>query len=275
MGELTPIKTLAQSRRRRQPAGSPPQSLYRVCPVCKQTLPPQVTPTGRYASNVCACERELRRKAEAEQERREREQIFIKRTYGWLGKSWTDMDLATMTFDGLKPEGQPNPADRESLRQALKVARTFAEHPQGNILIYGEYGLGKTHLLAAICNRLRERNIHSLFASAPAFFTAYYARMHHDEQDEWELVQQALTTPFLVIDDLDKSGEKPFRKEVFFQIIDQRTKNHLPIGISTNRMSELNLFIGQEAFSRLMIGLQAIAVTGKDYRLNFVGKRGK
>lgn len=270
MGELTSVKDLAQSARRK-PAGPPPENLYRKCPICKQTVPPLVTPTGRYASNICACERDLRRKAEAEQERQERLQIFIRRTYGWLGKSWTDMDLATKTFDNLKPEGQPKPADQESIRQAIKAARMFAENPQGNILIYGEgCGLGKTHILASICNRLRERGISSLFATAPAFFTAYYARIGHQEQDEWELVQQALTTPFFVIDDLDKSGEKQFRKEVFFQIIDQRTKNHLPIGISTNRMADLKLFIGQEAFSRLMIGLQAIEVTGQDYRLNFI-----
>jgi DNA replication protein DnaC len=269
MGELTSVKAMARSVRRK-PVGPPPHNLYRTCPICKRTVPPQITPTGRYATNTCECEREIKRKAEAEQERREREQIFIRRTYGWLGKALTDMELATKTFDNLKPEGQPNPADRESLRRALKASRAFAENPQGNILIYGEYGLGKTHLLAAICNRLRESNIHSLFASTPMFFTAYYARIGHPEQDEWELIKQALTTPFLVIDDLDKSGEKPFRKEVFFQIIDQRTKNHLPIGISTNRMAELNLFIGQEAFSRLMIGMQAIAITGKDYRPNFI-----
>jgi len=269
MGEATSTRELGQAIRRK-PVGPPPQNLYRQCSICNQMVPPLVTPTGRYASNICACEREMRRKAEAEQERQERLQIFIRRTYGWLGKSWADMDLATKTFDNLKPEGQPKSTDQESIRQAIKASRAFAEKPQGNILIYGEYGLGKTHLLAAICNRLRERSTHSLFASAPAFFAAYYARIGHQEQDEWELVQQALTTPFLVIDDLDKSGEKPFRKEVFFQIIDQRTKNHLPIGISTNRMSELKLFIGQEAFSRLMIGLQAIAVTGQDYRLNFI-----
>ena len=177
----------------------------------------------------------------------------------------TDMNLASKTFANYEPRKQPDQVDRKSLQIALTKCKAFAESPQGVLLLHGPCGLGKTHLLASVCNRLRERGIGSLFTTSPKFFSAFYDRMGHTN-DEWDLVKWAIMTPFLVIDDLDKATAKEFRKEVFYQIIDERMKAERPIGISTNQLQDFSLYIGEASFSRLMNGLQPVKMSGKDYR---------
>jgi DNA replication protein DnaC len=255
----------------RRPAGPPPQELFWDCSVCGP-IEPLLLYTGHYIKRSCTCQRNVRYAREADRTQKERMHAIQKRTYGWLGRVWEDKSLTTLTFGNYDVNRQAPGEDRRSVQNALERCRQFAEKPSGTILLFGPYGLGKTHLLAAICNRLAERGVYSLFTTTPAFFSAYYSRMHSGES-EWDIVEQALVTPFLVFDDFDKAGAKEFRKEVFFQVIDQRVKNGLPMGISTNKMDQLENYIGKESFSRLMVGLQAIKMTGKDCRLSLIGKK--
>jgi|SRR5579859_35327 len=236
-----------------------------ICPTCGPVEPLRL-PGGRYIRRSCACERAERRVQQEQQEHAERMQKMAHRTYGgWLDKQWSDISLASKTFENMKVNNQPREEDRKRLAFSINKAKMFARHPVGTILFYGQCGLGKTHLLAAICNSLRERDISSLFTTSPRFFTSFYDRMEHSSS-EWELVDSAILTPFLVIDDLDKATPKPFRQETFFQIIDERVNAGRPMGISTNDMEGLAKYIGDQAYSRLKVGLQPVFLTGQDYR---------
>lgn len=164
------------------------------------------------------------------------------------------------------------PAARRSWTTAKEKAEAFANNPQGILMLYGPYGLGKTHLLAAICNslRLRQQPVPSLFVTTPKFFSAFYDKM--DTHSEWDLVQRAMTTPFLCFDDVDKAGPKEFRREIFYQIIDSRVAAHLPMAISTNNMEGLSDYIGEAAYSRLMDHGIPVKMLGADYRHNLLHK---
>lgn len=258
MAELTRF-TLKQ----RPPQGPKPEPW--LCPKCG-LVEPLLLPTGRWIERTCACQRQAKHERLAKEAREVRLRDMAKRTFGgWLGDAWADRAvgsraLATRSFTNFVTNRNP------SLAPALKVAETFACHPQGTLLCYGPCGVGKTHLLAAICNALREQDpsVPSLFASTPAFFSAFYDRM--DEGDEWKLIKQAINTPFLVIDDLDKASPKPFRQEVYYQIIDERVKAGRPIGVSTNDMPGLEGYIGKASYSRLMVDLTPVKMLGDDYR---------
>lgn len=270
MGELTRFDQMTKTR---QASGDPPPDLFWTCKHCGE-IAPLLLPTGRYIRRSCACERAIRHAEAARVEREQRARAMAARTYGgWLGERAMDYHLARASFADLNVRGQEHTDDQKRLSIAIKRAQAFAEHPQGTILLFGKCGLSKTHLLASICNALRQRStpVSSLFTTAPRFFTSFYNRMEHDG-DEWELVQQAILTPFLVIDDLDKSSPKPFRQEVFFQIIDERVKDGRPLGISTNTMEGLASYIGEQSYSRLMVGLQPVKLTGSDYRLRLIPK---
>lgn len=246
-----------------------PMPCPRACSVCGQSILPLLLPTGRYIDRTCQCERDLKHRQEAERERAERHQKMQERTYGWLDDT-SDMRLASARFDQLKLSKQPHKEDADRLSFAIGQAQSFIKRPQGVFMLYGSGGLAKTHILASLCNALRERDIPSLFATPPKFFNAFYDRMDH-HGNEWELVKFAILTPFLVFDDITKATPKPFRQETFFQIIDERMKAGRPIGITANEIKELATYIGDYAYSRLMVGCRPIMLTGKDCRSQLLG----
>lgn len=260
MGELRSLNAI------RGPivASRMPEPAPRQCSICGCDVEPLLLPTGRYIERTCQCERERKHQQQAEQERKERRMKMAERTYGWLDDK-SDSRLASYTLDQLKPNAQPKREDMARMNFAIKQARAFIEKPERTFLLNSkEAGLGKTHIMASICNALRERDMPSLFMTPPRFFTTFYDRM--DKGNEWELVQAAIYVPFLVIDDITKATPKPFRQEVFFQIIDERTKAGRPMGVTANDMEELALHIGDYAYSRLMYGCEPIQLTGKDCR---------
>jgi hypothetical protein len=76
---------------------------------------------------------------------------WIRTFGGWLGTRWVDTDVVRemcgKTFDSFDPSRQ---------EEAYEQAFALAQNPRGNVLLYGNYGTGKTYLEAAICNSLRE-----------------------------------------------------------------------------------------------------------------------
>jgi DNA replication protein DnaC len=70
-----------------------------------------------------------------------------------------------------------------------------------------------------------------------------------------------------VIDDVEKAKHSEFTEEVYFEIVDERTKAGRPIAISTNRLGDLEQYVGGAVCSRLSIGQIAVEMMGADYRL--------
>jgi DNA replication protein DnaC len=133
--------------------------------------------------------------------------------------------------------------------------------------LYGSFGTGKTHLLAAVCNAilLYAPPITSLFTTAPKLFNAIQERIQ-EREGYWGLIERAIATPLLVIDDIDKAKYSQFREEIYFAILDERVKARLPTAISTNRLSALTEYVGGSVCSRLKVGQVAAEMIGDDYR---------
>src|SRR5439155_7694868 len=127
------------------------------------------------------------------------------RTYtfgGWLGKQWVNADVVQQ-LNGYRFENYN--ATRFPL--AYEKATEFALNPQYNLIFHGWFGVGKTHLEAAIANYLRElpEPKSCLFASAPLFFMAYEeARCSGGPGDHYALVRRAMSAEILILDDVDK-----------------------------------------------------------------------
>ena len=80
---------------------------------------------------------------------------------------------------------------------------------------------------------------------------------------------RAITTPLLLLDDVDKPKPSEFRQEMYYQIIDGRSRTGRPLVISFNcALMELGRWIGGAARSRLFIGLTPVHLTGDDYRMS-------
>ena len=77
-------------------------------------------------------------------------------------------NLTRSTFDTLDPHVRAaDPESRELFVMARDAAQRFAESAEGWLLISGPNGSGKTHLAAAIANRVIERGRPALFVHVP------------------------------------------------------------------------------------------------------------
>lgn len=214
---------------------------------------------GKVFQRSCPCEDAAWRAYRQQEERQQWLSTQIEQTYGWLGSRWADTSLVSKTFDNFNKTRQP---------LAYEMVQEWAETLAGTLVLHGTFGTGKTHLLAALCNHLRTRLANpsvSLFVTAPKLFNAIQERIGYNESYS-SLLLRAIRTPLLVIDDIDKAKRSDFREEIYFEIIDERSKEGRPIAISTNRLSDLETFIGGACASRLSIGQVEIEMTGEDYR---------
>jgi DNA replication protein DnaC len=219
-------------------------------------IEPLQLPSGRHIRRSCACERAAKATVIEHQQHEAWSSQQISATYGWLGSRWYDTSLASKTFGNFDCERQPKAYDATQLFLSLMT---------GSLVLHGTFGTGKTHLLAAICNYLRRLGKASLFCTAPDLFSAIQYRISRND-DHYEVIDKAIRTPLFVIDDIDKAKQSEFRGEVYFEIIDRRTRQGKPIAISTNRLDELDAFMGGACVSRLSMGLIEIEMSGDDFR---------
>jgi len=60
-------------------------------------------------------------------------------------------------------------AERDSLQYAFQTSLAYAEEPVGWLVLRGGYGVGKTHLAAAIANRHLETGREAVFVNQYRF----------------------------------------------------------------------------------------------------------
>lgn len=247
------------------PTTPPPADLFWECEECGP-IEPFATPWGSWIRRSCPCQRQARR--EQEESKRRIAWLAEQRTHtfgGWLGKQWINHG-AIQQLDACRFESY----DASRFPLAYQKALEFAQHPRGNLIFYGWYGVGKTHLEAAIANHLREAEMPTscLFTSAPLFFMAYEeARKSDGPLDHHTLLRRAMSAAVLILDDVDKCRHSEAREDVYYTLIDERYKSGKPTVLSLNELDDLPRHIGQAAFSRISCGLVAIKmVGGTDYR---------
>ena len=136
--------------------------------------------------------------------------------------------MADMTFDSFIGEAKESPAFRR--------AQAFAAHPEGWLVLMGDYGTGKTHLAAAIGNyRLHEAGEPALFIVVPDLLdrlrAAYAPESEVSHDDLFESVRQA---PLLILDDLGTQSSTQWAQEKLFQLLNHRYVHRLPSVITTN-----------------------------------------
>jgi DNA replication protein DnaC len=185
-----------------------------TCQACG-VVPPIALADGWYARRLCRCERTAFDAQQLRQVQEEQRQVRTALTYIWLGRAWSEPGLAAKTFATFRRERQP---------EAFALAQAFAARPEGTLALYGSFGTGKTHLLAAIANAFAEAGRTCRFASSVSLFDALQERIHYG-QDYHELLRQAIGAPLLVLDDLDKLKPSEFREEKLYKLLNGPQKS--------------------------------------------------
>ena len=148
--------------------------------------------------------------------------------------------LSHMTFDTFLPGGiglAPNLA--ANLRHAFDEAGRYAENPEGWLTFFGGYGCGKTHLAAAIANRVIERGQPVLFVVVPDLLDHLRATFGPASPIGFdERFAQVRDAPLLILDDLGTQSSTAWAQEKLFQILNHRYNAHLPTVITSNSSPE-------------------------------------
>jgi DNA replication protein DnaC len=146
--------------------------------------------------------------------------------------------LSRMTFDNFLVDGF-RPHEEQTLRQAYRRAREFAENPDGWLILLGEYGCGKTHLAAAIANYCLLRGHPTLFVVVPDLLDHLRATYSPGSSVTYdERFEAILTTPLLILDDLGTQQATPWAQEKLYQVFNYRYNARLPTVVTSNRLLE-------------------------------------
>ena len=143
--------------------------------------------------------------------------------------------LRRMTFDKFDVRGnKPDAAQRASLEAAFQAAKAFAADPDGWLTLFGDTGVGKTHLAVAVAAELLSRGGGVFFAFVPELLDHLRYTFRPDSAITYDrLFEEVKGAPLLVLDDLGKERSSPWAVEKLYQIIVHRHNASLPTVITT------------------------------------------
>ena len=169
--------------------------------------------------------------------------------------------------------------ESKSYRQLASRAKSACNKFAGNIinggharsiLLCGDVGRGKSHLAAAVANKLLDKDINVLFLVVPDFLDSIRASYNDaGEFSEVEIMSRAQQAGVLILDDLGAHNFSEWTKNKLFSLINYRVNYNAPFLITTNlSLYELNETVGTRTVSRIveMCDLYSL-VSDNDIRL--------
>ena len=179
--------------------------------------------------------------------------------------------LSSLTFEAFQASGLHLPQEvARNLQQAFRLARSFAESPDGWLAFLGGHGCGKTHLAAAIANHRIGRGEPVFFATVPDLLDHLRATFSPQSQVSYdELFERLRGAPLLILDDLGTQTINPWTQEKLYQLLNFRYQAPLPTVItSALSLDEIGRLLGQGISSRLVDARRSTVfhIMAPDYR---------
>lgn len=164
-----------------------------------------------------------------------------------------------------------NPDFMKALYKKMKEW-CYSNFDKNIILLGGETGVGKTHLMMCMANELIKQNkvvtLTTSFAMNQDFLKSYSTR-NVEEQDY--LLDKYLDAEILFIDDLGTELRNPnVTTKYLYLLLNERKINKRPTIITTNlRLEDINDYYDERVASRIVDKQSSICVfiEGKDLRL--------
>lgn len=141
---------------------------------------------------------------------------------------------------------------------AYAAAQAVAEKPGGiynPLFIYGDSGLGKTHLLYAIGNSIKKNNANAsiLYQTADRFVNEFISAIRFDKVHKFKAKYQNIDV--LLIDDIQFISNKEQTQEAFFHIFNTLHEAHKQIVFSSDLVPQDLKGIAARLRSRMAWGL--------------------
>ena len=241
------------------------------CPVCgKEKTWRKANLLGSWfrVAIMCQCEVDL----EEEEKRREEARAKQERLQRILALSNLGERFREATFDTFTV----TPATAACWEGFRNYAESFSKETTDGICIYGRPGNGKSHLAAALVNRVIERGYTAVFIEAPDLFSRIKATYGAEgDGSEDKILRSLATCDLLVLDDAGAEKPTAWVQEKFYQIINSRYRNRKPLVVTTNTpdMAGLEEIVGFRAYDRVLEMCTPMRNTGESYRRNIAVQR--
>lgn len=160
---------------------------------------------------------------------------------------------------------------------AHAASRAVADAPgkaYNPLFIYGGVGLGKTHLMNAIGNKIIDNhpNIKMMYAPAEQFTNEFVYSMRNDKMDEFKSKYRGLDV--LIIDDIQFIAGKSGTQEEMFHTFNALYDTHKQIIFSSDRPPKDISPITERLRSRFGMGLIAdIQIPDVETKMAILGKK--
>lgn len=122
--------------------------------------------------------------------------------------------------------------DSESQKKALKAFIKMVEQKKGKILLLGNNGAGKTHLISATCKKLNGV-IYTMYEISVMIRQAYTVLA---KESEFDIVSRLTNVPFLAIDEIGRTKGSDAEQNWLSHIIDKRHQRFLPTVLNSNKL---------------------------------------
>ena len=177
--------------------------------------------------------------------------------------------LSLSSFDSFSLayySGENYSAMKKILEYTMQYAATFTPDSK-SILMFGQTGLGKTHLSLAIANKVLEKGYGVIYDSAINILRSI-EKEHFSHDQSSEMIDLVMDTDLLILDDLGTEYETPFYNATIYNIINTRLNRRKPSIISTNLdFSGISRRYDKRVMSRIISEYSCLEFKGEDVRL--------
>jgi DNA replication protein DnaC len=152
------------------------------------------------------------------------------------------------------------------LRAVVPRISSYARQPDGWLTLLGPYGVGKTHLAAAIANAALDRHEQVLFTVVPDLLDHLRATFGPQSTVAYDARFELIRTiPLLILDDLGTESATAWAREKLYQIINYRYTYRLATVVTTNLRPDA---IEPRIYSRLCDPAAGVVmhISAQDYR---------
>ncbi len=172
--------------------------------------------------------------------------------------------LADQTFGtfNLREHEKLPPEDRATLQKAFDAAVAFAENPRGWLVFMGGYGVGKTHLAAAIGNFRKAAGEEPIFVVVPDLLDHLRAAFSPSSTVSYDRrFEEVRSASLLILDDLGTQSATPWAREKLYQLLNYRYNAKLPTVITTAQsLDEIDPRIRSRMMDRRVCNIYGITV---------------
>jgi chromosomal replication initiator protein len=148
------------------------------------------------------------------------------------------------------------PSNKEASQASLIVASNLGQL-YNPLFLYSQSGLGKTHLLNAIGNYIREQNPTTkiLYCSSQTFFEEYQQSIHNQADSE-AFKEYIKSFDILLVDDIQFFQNKKSTEEFFFNVFEHMRNNKKQLVLTSDRSPSELRELDPRLQTRFASGLQ-------------------